>query len=302
VVTSPLKSRPPVQRAALAIVRRYPAAWRDRYESEVDGLIEDSSLTWRDVAELVRGMLTERARELVESDEHPKRTAFVLWSLRWVFGAAFIGSVFATAATLRSVVGTLSDGMAISASVGLFVLIIGFFIVLWRIRTGPPFGPQAPYPAWAAFTMLPIFFALLATLAWAGGMPVKADSSLLPGWLAYLPQGYNWLWCGAVAVGLAGALLPGRELLHIFSRLAGSERGIRSAQQLVDGCHGMIAKGVPSPLNEAEAALTKAKRFREDAFERLQALGYRARFRPVDGGPRTEVSPMERGGTAPGKS
>jgi hypothetical protein len=77
VVTSPLKSRPPVQRAALAIVRRYPAAWRDRYESEVDGLIEDSSLTWRDVAELVRGMLTERARELVESDEHPKRTAFV---------------------------------------------------------------------------------------------------------------------------------------------------------------------------------------------------------------------------------
>jgi hypothetical protein len=127
VVTSPLKSRPPVQRAALAIVRRCPAAWRDRYESEVDGLIEDSSL-------------------------------------------------------------------------------------------------------------------------------------------------------------------------------AGSERGIRSAQQLVDGCHGMIAKGVPSPLAEAEAALTKAKRFREDAFERLQALGYRARFRPVDGGPRTEVSPMERGGTAPGKS
>ena len=43
-----MASQSPLHRLALATVRRYPAAWRERYECEVTGLIGDFHLRWRD--------------------------------------------------------------------------------------------------------------------------------------------------------------------------------------------------------------------------------------------------------------
>jgi hypothetical protein len=145
-------TRPLIRRLSHAVLRRYPQAWRERYELEMTALIDDSTLGWSDVAELVRGMLEERAHELVQSDDRPKRTAIFLTALR-------------------------------------------------------------------------------------------------------------------------------RRMLLTFSELTALEARLRAARQFVDGCHDMIAKGVPSPLADAEAELDRVSRERDTARARLHALGYRARLR-----------------------
>jgi hypothetical protein len=38
----------------------YPRWWRDRYGAEFEALIEDSGLTWRDAADVVRGGVVMR--------------------------------------------------------------------------------------------------------------------------------------------------------------------------------------------------------------------------------------------------
>jgi len=80
------------RRLAQALVRRYPAAWRERYEQEVSGLIDDTSIRFGDLAELLRGLLTERARELVSADDRPMRTAATIGFLKVGFVLAFLGS------------------------------------------------------------------------------------------------------------------------------------------------------------------------------------------------------------------
>ena len=75
---------------AHAIVSRYPQAWRERYEAEVRGLIDDASIRFCDLGELLRGLLTERARELLTSAENPSRTATILGLISPVSGGAFI--------------------------------------------------------------------------------------------------------------------------------------------------------------------------------------------------------------------
>jgi len=78
---------------------------------------------------------------------------------------------------------------------------------------------------------------------------------------------------------LCASLWPSRELLRAFAELQGAEQQLRSSRQWVDGCHEMIAKGVPSPLREAEAQVELATRRRDEIKERIHSLGYRARFR-----------------------
>ncbi len=269
------------RRAALRVLRQYPQAWRDRYEREVAGLIEDSTVRWRDVAELLRGMLIERAHALLSSTEKPKRTAFLLAAVRWGFGLVFIGSVFATAIAFRDTTGLDGEDQPAGASLIVFAVFVGFLFALWKARVAPLFGPKPVFPAWAAFVFLPPYFVILTALAWASGVGLNPHSHTL-GWFGYILPFYNFLWWGVIAVSLAGSVLPGRELLHTLGEVATVERGIASAQQFVDGCRDMIAKGVPSPLADAEAALHRLLRARDDARARLQTLGYRARFRSID--------------------
>jgi hypothetical protein len=47
-------------RIARLLVRLYPGAWRDRYETEMLALLEDGPPTWWQVLDLARGLLSER--------------------------------------------------------------------------------------------------------------------------------------------------------------------------------------------------------------------------------------------------
>jgi hypothetical protein len=67
---------------ALAIVRRYPKPWRDRYEAEVSALIEDSDVRVCDLGELVR---IDAAGEAPEPHRHraKRRVEGPFWPLRY---------------------------------------------------------------------------------------------------------------------------------------------------------------------------------------------------------------------------
>jgi len=121
-----MRTRPLTGRLALAVLHRYPPAWRERYEREMTALIDDSTLAWTDAAELVRGMLEERAHELIQSDERPKRTAFVLSTLRCLFGVAFVGAVFVFAGLLRRLTGVPPESTAEA-------LVFAWFLCSWLL-------------------------------------------------------------------------------------------------------------------------------------------------------------------------
>src|SRR4249920_1681086 len=99
-----------IRRLALAIIRRYPPAWRERYEAEVCALVEQSGMRVGDLAELVRGLLTERAAELLLNDERPRRTIVFLGLLKPAFSIAFIATAALIGHALRRLTGEWSEG------------------------------------------------------------------------------------------------------------------------------------------------------------------------------------------------
>jgi hypothetical protein len=73
---------------AFWLLRRYPAAWRMRYEDEMRAMLEDRPPTVFDLAGLAHGAVAERVRALVDPEQHP-HWAFVLDGLFGWLGAVF---------------------------------------------------------------------------------------------------------------------------------------------------------------------------------------------------------------------
>ena len=117
---------------AHAIVRRYPSAWRERYEAEVRGLIDDASIHVRDLGELLRGLFAERARELLTSAENPGRTATILNLIRPVAGGAFILLAWLSGYAAKSVSGSWSDTTEYVAMFVMFGLMVATFTTWFR--------------------------------------------------------------------------------------------------------------------------------------------------------------------------
>jgi hypothetical protein len=271
------------QRLAHAIVRCYPLAWRERYEPEVCALIDDSSMRLRDLAELVRGLLTERARELVSSDDRPKRTLLIVSLMKPVWAVTFVGCAAATGLGIQLLTGPWSERAQETTAWGVLAFVIVFVVALIRLRVRPWFASTdsaPPYPAWVGVTLLPCLFIVLASMVAAriaGPSPDDARSSL--GWVGRYSPLLNWWFYATWAADLSSSLWPTQRLLLAFSAVSVLEGRIKGAEQWVDGCKEWIAKGVPSPLADAEAQLALAKRRLEEARERVHSVGYRARFR-----------------------
>jgi hypothetical protein len=124
-------------------------------------------------------------------------------------------------------------------------------------------------------------------------MPVVFVISVVVEW-GFVPSRYSRAWPeleygfnvfrnvfyqGFAAGILSAAFWPGRKLLQALGRLHALDKSLASARTWVDGCHAMIAKGVPSPLDRALAHLYTLSKDRAQVREELQQLGYRARFR-----------------------
>jgi hypothetical protein len=61
--------------------------------------------------------------------------------------------------------------------------------------------------------------------------------------------------------------------------LSVAEHELKAAHMWVEGCKTLIAQGVPSPLDEAQALVDRWTGQRDEARARLHNVGYRARFR-----------------------
>jgi hypothetical protein len=268
-----------LRRLARAIVLRHPAPWRERYEAEVLALIEDSPVRPRDLGELVRGLLMERARALIEDADHPTRTARLLGSFQPLFVIVFLTTAWSLGAGLREWAGEQSTvlseiGMVVAVACVLATLVMKF--VLLRGQRWDHGRPALP--SWAGLMLLPVFFGSIVLCAWGN-------------WAGFT-QGPIWvrlfIWAfifGAEIADLSSAFWPGRGMLQAIGRLSWAEAQIKTARQWVEGCHTMIEKGIPSPLAEAQAQVDRFSRDRESALAELQQLGYRARFSPDSGIP-----------------
>lgn len=198
-----------LRRLARALVLKYPQPWRDRYGDEVLELLDDSPVRFSDLGELVRGLIVERARALIEDADHPHRTAAILgWTLP--------------------------------------MCVVLFMLFAW--------GAGAALRTWQALPQPPAF-----------------DSWINACW--------NVFYQGFAAGILSAAFWPRRRLLQTLVRIKAVEAALASARTWVDGCRTMIAKGVPSPLDEAQANVDRLSKEREDVMAQLQGLGYRVRFR-----------------------
>jgi hypothetical protein len=264
-------------RAAQRLVHRYPRPWRERYEDEVLALFEESPPGFRDVAELTRGLIVERARAALAADDRPGRTLKLLALMRPAVALAAVVMAMTLGYLLRR--GQPAPAAVVEIATwayGAFAVLL-YPALLWlgRRQSSSEIGfPLAPAgPPWAV-VFLPAFFAIVVALEWGNwGDPTPRN------------RDWEWVWTilrtylhGVMAAYLAAAVLPGRRLLRALMLLNGVEEQLKAAEKWVAGCHEMIALGVPSPLAEAQAELQKWQRERDEALARVQQLGYRARF------------------------
>ena len=261
---------------AHAIVRRYPQAWRERYEAEVRGLIDDTRMQFSDLGELLRGLFTERARELLLSDEHPRRTATIEWVAIPILGGLFVGVAGITGFAVGRLIAPLSDP-AVYATLALFC-VIALAVGRLMIRGAKRRDAGRPFilPPDIAVRVLPLVFVAVGLYAAVIAGSEPSAPGTIPAWVHWL---YQWTWFSLFAGSQIASFLPGQELLQTFAKISFAEGQIRTSEQWVAGCRDMISKGVPSPLNDALEQVGRWTVERDMARARLKDLGYRARFR-----------------------
>jgi len=266
----------PIRAWAHAIVGRYPQAWRERYEAEVRGLIDDTPMQFSDLGELIRGLFTERARELLLSDENPRRTATIDWLAIPLLGGVFVGLAGMAGFGVERLTGPLSDPAAYVA-LALFCVIalaVGGLMIRGAKRRVP--GRPFTLPPDIAVRVLPLVFVAVGLYAVAIASSEPTSPGLIPAWVHL---SYQWMWFSLFAGSQIASFLPGHELLQTFAKISFAEGQIRINEQWAAGCRDMISKGVPSPLGDALQQVGKWTVERDVARARLKDLGYRARFR-----------------------
>ena len=97
-------------RAARALLRLYPRAWRARYGDEFLTLVEDQGLSWRGVVDVVAAAGVERARSIAaavrELDAPPSAPLLPVTTFReWIAQKAAILALFAAAVLALGAVG-----------------------------------------------------------------------------------------------------------------------------------------------------------------------------------------------------
>ena len=272
-----------MSRLAASIVRRYPAPWRERYEEEVLALMEDSPVRLGDLGELVRGLLVERAKALIEPGDSPRLSAFIFWSIaaivRGTPSLLLILGAAALAEVVRQNVGIPSENVTIVGLTLLLVVMIGFNWRKWKTRAEHKWiGPvKHLFPASMRVVMLCALF-VGTFMMQVGDEGWEPDSEFLH----FFNRWYRLWWCIAIAYPLTSAFWPWKPMLDAFSAYNSAVRDLRWADMEVNRWRGLISGGVSAEqdLTNAEIARDRIIRRRDEAAAILHGYGYRARFAP----------------------
>jgi hypothetical protein len=266
---------------ALRLLRHYPLAWRERYEAEVCALIDDTGVRLRDLAELTRGMVIERVREQLSSDERPKRTFRFLALVPLAFSVTFVGLAVLTGFGVRALTGPWPESAQETAAWSVAVFIVIFFVVAGKTRRKVMDTSGPPYPAWVGAVLLPGLFLMFATIV-AARMNLSEPTT---GSATWFTRNFYWLqWCfyTSSVSDLCSCIWPTRRLLWAFLAVQGAEENLKMNQAWAASCKEWIAKGVPSPLADAERQIQEWTTRLADARGQVHAMGYRARFSRPD--------------------
>jgi hypothetical protein len=174
-------------------------------------------------------------------------------------------------------------GAGIAAHLLFLASLIGFCVALSGARQRPAREDRVPYAPLAGGLLLCGVFVMVV---WAIGghtgnvlTPDATASRRVPSWLDRNVPWIHLSYAAMVATKLCSSLWPTQRLLRTFAEWQGAERQVAQSAQWVADCREWIARGVPSPLAEAESALAQWTERARAARERLDAEGYRARFR-----------------------
>jgi hypothetical protein len=248
-------------RVAHAIIRRYPQPWRDRYEGELLAFIEDFPPRLRDVIDLARACIVERARALIEPADRP-----------WVFRALVV---------------------TVQVSVRLGALVVALTIGTWLTATlGPPPSPLG-------YAIVGIWFVVFGTGFWLfmrglrsqRGAPIWTRPRLPLGWAAVfaaatslvfwidLPSGaLQWfIWFHISLMWPLGQ--SGKHTIETLARLGGIREQLSWARKELTRCETLASQGiVTADLDRARAEMARLEREQDEVMQELRGMGYRARF------------------------
>lgn len=270
---------------ARAIVHRYPAAWRERYEDEMQSLIEAGPIRLGDVCGLLRHCITERTLALYEPSRH-------LSAFRLISGialVAYITVLFLAVLVIGSIPFTL--GYLIQRAAGplptewlntiswvylpvFVVLVVPAFIRFFRLQlarmnAGTPLPPRAARLRWTiigAYAGLTFLGGLQTDLSFRNTLNSVAQSWVLVYMLWDLPEDIDRHW-------------PGRGLFEMLGRLRSARYDLRWARMELERCEGMYEGREPGPeLRAARAEMERLTQAEADAIAALDAMGYHARF------------------------
>lgn len=232
-----------LSRLARAIVRRYPKAWRQRYEIEIAGFIEDAPAGWRDVLDLARGCVVERARAFIEPEAHPTRAWMLLGVARFVPAVAFYGLLVGLAAVLRDSVPPPPSSVQWAALLSIFPLMAVGFRTLLRAPNYPTWGPACRVPPrWGIATWLALFSLSLVVVFWSDP-PGNPPSRL--GWFGH--DTLHWfIWPQPIRKALDLYWPAGLRLSWKLMRIGGLREQLGWARMELRRCESIGAGGVES--------------------------------------------------------
>jgi hypothetical protein len=261
-------------RAARRLLRCYPHPWRARYEDEVLDLLDDASVRWRDVVDLSRGLLTERALALFEPGERPLKTSFALSALQLAL-IGVLALVAAGAGTgLRQLTGPLSFSFL---ALGTVVVFLGG-MAFWTVSTGRHLIRLFRDPASVAAPPCPRPFPI-ANHWW---LPALLLVIVVEFWSSQPLMWWPQLWLISLAIR---AQLPGPlarvslRLQAATTQLHRAKAEMKWARLELERCEQLQAQGQRAPLDEARGTVRRLEEQQAEALASLHAMGYRARFR-----------------------
>lgn len=257
---------------ARAIVRLHPPVWRERYEDEVCALLAEETVRWRDVIDLARGLIVERARSVIEPGDRPAVAAAVYWlllvALRYLPGVAAAGVTLAAGLWLNRTFGAAPTWVVVAGVASFFLGGAWHHKWYWPAnKAGILSNDRLPMPRGRRLAVLSMVFVGIGVVIWADPPEGTIQKAL---WFFLLP--------GYLASQIRPRFPRSRQILWAFDALGGVESQLKWAQMELDRCRTLIAEGQRVPLADAEADVKRLLDERDEILAVLNRCGYRARF------------------------
>ena len=255
-----------LQRAARRVVSGYPKPWRDRYESELLSLLEDSPARLRDVVDLARGQVVERVRSLFEPGERPLlSTTFV--------SLASLGRALTLAAPPIAAgwaahywMGPLPRSVANFVTLASLVLMLTFVVLMARVRSSAATPGERRHH--------------FSNRAGRVYLALAIPTAFLMSWTStHALQSLQQLWWFFPVWEQFAARRPWQvEMARAVAQMRTARHHLKWAVMELERCEALVAAGFPAPIEKAQEVIARLVREEKDALATLHSLGYRARL------------------------